>query len=71
MTSAAELMMMMMMSLLNFIFIFFGIKYEDKIHQNQMNKYLISPTQTELQNDTNFSAYFHQRDFSSECSSVS
>lgn len=46
---------------------FLGIKYEDKIHQNQINKYLISPTQTELQIDTNL----HQREFSSECSNVS
>lgn len=46
---------------------FWGIKYEDKVHQNQINKYLISPTQTELQIDTNL----HRREFSSEYSNVS
>lgn len=50
-----------------FLGFFLGIKYGDKIHQNQINKYLISPTQTELQIDTNL----HQREFSSECSNVS
>lgn len=50
-----------------FLGFFLGIKYEDKIHQNQINKYLISPTQTELQIDTNL----HQRELSSECSNVS